>query len=72
VLDWLASLGRSAIIEWIPKEDPMVQRLLASREDIFDGYSTAEFERAIKERFDVKQQHSLADSVRTLYLLERK
>ena len=33
----LARLGDQLIIEWVPKEDPMVRRLLASREDVFPG-----------------------------------
>ncbi len=40
----MARLGRTLIIEWVPKEDPMVRRLLASREDVFPGYTREEFE----------------------------
>ncbi|HRQ78232.1 MAG TPA: hypothetical protein PLY94_06500 [Gemmatimonadaceae bacterium] len=39
VAQMLAGLGRQVIIEWVPKPDPQVQRLLSAREDIFDGYS---------------------------------
>ncbi|MGZ6372732.1 MAG: class I SAM-dependent methyltransferase, partial [Candidatus Limnocylindria bacterium] len=34
----MARLSPHLIVEWIPKGDPMVQRLLAAREDIFAGY----------------------------------
>lgn len=39
VAQMLATLGRHVIIEWVPKPDPQVQRLLSAREDIFDGYT---------------------------------
>lgn len=39
VAQMLAALGRQVIIEWVPKPDPQVQRLLSAREDIFDGYT---------------------------------
>jgi hypothetical protein len=72
VMEWFSRLGRSLIVEWIPKEDPMVVRLLASREDVFDAYTTDEFEAAVKEWFDIKQQTPLEGSLRCMYLLERR
>ncbi|WKW11861.1 class I SAM-dependent methyltransferase [Pseudogemmatithrix spongiicola] len=39
VAQLLAHLGTQVIIEWVPKPDPQVQRLLSAREDIFDGYT---------------------------------
>ena len=43
VVDWLISLGPVGIIEFPPKTDPMVQRLLSSRPDIFPGYTEEAF-----------------------------
>lgn len=68
---WFARLAQQLIIEWIPKEDPMVQRLLASREDIFTGYSQEGFEAAIATHFTVERREDLRGSLRTLYLLRR-
>lgn len=39
VAEMLTQLGRQVIVEWVPKADPQVQRLLSAREDIFDGYT---------------------------------
>lgn len=39
VASMLAALGRAVILEWVPKPDPQVQRLLSAREDIFDRYT---------------------------------
>ena len=43
---------RSAIVEFVPKEDPMTRRLLAARRDIFDGYTIDGFRAAFGEAFD--------------------
>ena len=40
---WLTSLGRAGVVEFVPKEDPMVRRLLQMREDIFPNYSLDNF-----------------------------
>lgn len=42
----LARLGRQVIVEWVPKTDPQVQRLLSAREDIFGQYAEADFRQA--------------------------
>ena len=71
IAEWFAGLAERLIIEWIPKEDPMVVRLLASREDVFADYSQDGFEAAIAPHFTVERRESLRGSVRTLYLLHR-
>ena len=72
LLAWLADLSRTVVIEWIPKEDPMVQRLLSSREDIFDDYSADAFELAAKPFFEIRQKEQVKGSLRHLYVLERR
>ncbi len=68
---WLARLCRFLIIEFVPKEDSQVQRLLATREDIFPDYHEASFEAAFREHFTVCRCVSLKGSSRCLYLMER-
>ncbi len=69
--DFFADTGRWLIIEFVPKTDSQVQRLLRSRKDIFDHYDIDAFERAFRTRFLVRQKASLVDSERCLYLMER-
>ena len=38
-----AKLGRQAIVEFVPKEDPMTQHLLAARKDVFPDYTLEGF-----------------------------
>ncbi len=40
------SIGRNAIVEFVPKSDPMVARLLSTRDDIFSDYTAAAFDAA--------------------------
>jgi len=68
----LAALGRCLIIEFVPKEDSQVRRLLASREDIFPGYTIQGFRDAFSADFRTLEEVPLADTHRTLFLLEKK
>ncbi len=43
VARWLTGLARSGVVEFVPKEDPMVQTMLKLREDIFPDYSLERF-----------------------------
>lgn len=65
-------IGKSLIIEWVPKQDSQVQRLLATREDIFAHYTKEHFENAFKQYFDIIEFHELKESCRILYLMQRK
>ena len=72
VASFLAELGETAIVEFVPKEDSQVQRLLASREDIFPDYSQAGFEREFGSYFTVLQKEPIPDSQRTVYLMRKR
>ena len=67
-----AELGKWLIIEYIPKSDSQVIRLLSTREDIFPNYSLEGFKAAFSEFYDILDEDPLADSGRTLFLMKRK
>jgi hypothetical protein len=71
VAEHLATLGRWLLIEFVPKSDSQVQRLLASREDIFEQYSQEGFEAAFRDWFRIEWVQRIQDSERVLYLMER-
>jgi ribosomal protein L11 methylase PrmA len=71
VSSFLARLGKHLIIEWVPKEDPQVQRLLSSRRDVFADYTEAGLLRAIEADFDVVLREPIPGSTRVLFLLRR-
>jgi hypothetical protein len=69
---YLARLGRHVVVEFVPKGDPKVDVLLATREDVFDDYTQAGFEAAVADHFTLLDVHPVADSGRMLYLLEAR
>jgi hypothetical protein len=70
--EFFSQAGTWLIIEFVPKEDSQVQRLLTSREDIFPHYNQTDFEAAFSQYFEIRQAQPVADSKRTLYLMEKK
>jgi hypothetical protein len=70
VAELLARSARSVVVEFVPKGDPKVDVLLATREDVFPDYTHEGFEAAIGEHFTLAERHAVAESERTLYLLE--
>ncbi len=67
---FFASLGKWLILEFVPKSDSQVQRLLANREDIFPDYHPEGFEDAFRSYFRIEDKRPLPDSERQLYLME--
>lgn len=72
IAEFLAEIGRTLIIEFVPKTDPMVKRLLASRRDIFANYSQEGFEQGFESRFVVERRQPISESGRMLYLMRAK
>lgn len=62
--------SKRLVIEFVPKTDPQVQKLLATRRDIFVDYTREGFEKAFTERFKILRAEPLAESGRILYLME--
>jgi ribosomal protein L11 methylase PrmA len=72
VAEFFSGLCKKLIIEFVPKSDSQVRRLLATREDVFPDYNEAGFEQAFGQYFKIMAAEKLGGSERTLYLLERK
>jgi hypothetical protein len=72
IASYLARLAPTLIIEFVPRSDPMVKRLLATREDIFRDYTPEGFACAFERSFVIREVTALEQSERTLYLMERR
>ncbi|RJP27563.1 MAG: SAM-dependent methyltransferase [Candidatus Omnitrophota bacterium] len=59
------------VIEFVPKEDSQVQRLLQNREDIFTDYNQKIFEQEFSNWFTILEKVPIAQTTRTLYCMER-
>jgi len=72
LLGLFADLAPWAVVEFVPREDPMVRRLLAARRDVFDDYTIDGFRAAAAERWEVVREDPIRESPRTLFLLRRR
>lgn len=68
---FFSNLCDSLIIEFIPKEDSQVQKLLSTREDIFPDYNQKGFEEAFGRYYTIEKSLPIENSKRVLYLLIR-
>jgi hypothetical protein len=66
VVKWLLAIAPSGVVEFVPKNDPMVQELLRFRDDIFDDYNLVHFKNLIEERAEIIQIEQIQDSERHL------
>ena len=70
VADFFAETCQRLIVEWVPKSDSQVRKLLRSRKDIFEGYTREGFESAFSARFQIVAAEDVRESERRLYLME--
>lgn len=68
VIASLAELGAALVIEFVGRDDEMVQRLLANKDDQYGDYEQATFEALLKERFDIAAEQPLKGGKRMIYL----
>ncbi|MCF7811101.1 SAM-dependent methyltransferase [bacterium] len=60
------------IIEFVPKSDSQVKRLLTTREDIFPNYTKEGFEAEFTKLFTIEKCTQISGTERFLYLLKGK
>ena len=68
---FFARICSNLIIEFVPKEDSQVKRLLASREDVFPSYHSDGFEQAFGEYFSITDRQDIEGTSRTVYLMKK-
>ena len=71
VLDWIIDLAPRGIIEFVPKHDPMVQRLLSLRDDVFSDYTFEFFLRRVTRRAEVVKTAVVSTNGRLLLWFQR-
>lgn len=60
------------IIEYIGFKDPLFQRLLRGREDLYKSYSEDYFEKCFTNSFEIIRKQKIPNMDRSLYLMKRK
>lgn len=67
---FLRRCAPAAIVEFVPKEDPQVRRMLALKGDIFPDYSSRAFEASVSSDYRMVRRETLPDGGRILYHLQ--
>ena len=71
IAELFGGIARRLIIEFVPKEDSQVARMLSLREDVFPDYTEATFLAAFGQTFRIIEAVPINQTVRTLYRMER-
>ena len=72
IAQFFGSLCKTLIIEFVPKSDLQVRRLLATREDIFENYNQRTFEEEFERQFFILDSMTVRDSERIIYSMEKR
>jgi len=72
IAEYFGRFAPFLIVEFVPKQDSQVQKLLATRKDVFPDYTETGFEQAFGEHFEMVKRGPIAGSERSLYLFKRK
>ena len=70
VANWFSKLGEYLIIEFVPKDDSKVEKLLKTRKDIFSNYNQKVFEEEFCKYFNIIMKKKIRDSKRVIYLMK--
>jgi len=71
IADFFHKICKFLIIEFIPKSDSQLQRLLYLREDVFPDYTRQGFESEFMKYFSIQDSIIIDDSDRILYFMEQ-
>lgn len=71
IAEFFAKNCNHLIIEFVPKEDSQVKRLLATREDVFTDYTQDNFEVQFKKVFTIQEKIKIDNSKRTVYYMKK-
>jgi SAM-dependent methyltransferase len=67
LMRWLHGLGGDLVIEFPLPEDPMVQQLLAARDQAYEDYCLEYFESSLARHFEVRERVALPSGTRVIY-----
>jgi hypothetical protein len=67
VLDWLLSLAPRGVIEFVPKEDPMAQLLLAWKPGVAPDYDRETVRALLASAVRIEREEAVTASGRVLF-----
>jgi hypothetical protein len=72
IAEHFSKLSRHLIIEFVPRTDSQVVKLMQNREEISPFYTQEYFEQVFGEYFDILKKAPVEGSERTMYLMKSK
>lgn len=72
ISEFFSNLGEWLLIEFVHKEDIQIQRMLATRQDIFSEYTQSNFESSFSVHYKIVHKEVIADSDRIIYFMKRR
>jgi SAM-dependent methyltransferase len=70
--EFFAGLAPGLVVEFVAKDDPMVRRLLATREDVFPDYTIEAFRTAFGRHFEIRAETPIEGVSRSLLRMQRR
>ncbi len=67
VINWLVSLAPTGLIEFVPKNDETIQKMLELKGDIFPDYNQENFEKYLLTNSKIISKTIVSNSKRTIY-----
>lgn len=64
---WLADLGTALVIEFVGRDDEMVEALLRNKDDQYDDYRPEVFEALLSAHFEIRENQTLKGGKRSIY-----
>jgi ribosomal protein L11 methylase PrmA len=71
VVTWLISLAPKGLIEFVPKEDETIKKMLELKGDIFPDYTEKNFENYLLKNAEIVSKKVISKSKRTIYEYKR-
>ena len=71
VLEWIISIAPKGLIEFVPKNDQTVEKMLEIKGDIFHDYTEENFEKYIRKNAKIITKKNITKSGRKIYEYER-
>ena len=71
VIKWLVSLAPKGLIEFVPKNDETIKKMLEFKGDIFPNYTETYFEKCLSNNTEIISKDVVSNSNRTIYEYER-
>ncbi len=69
-IDWILKISKHGLIEFVPKSDVTIKKMLEFRDDIFNNYTEENFENYLKQKSKIINKNIITKTGRIIYEYE--